>query len=199
MTDPRGALLYVSPAFETIFGRSCESLVANPGVWMDAVHPDDRERVEQAAYARSRRDEYDEVYRIVRPDGAVRWIRDRAFHMYNEAGELYRLVGTAADITEQRQLEEQLQQAQKMEIVGRLAGGVAHDFNNLLTVINGMADLVLAGLAEDDPARRDITQIRLAGDRAAAAHGAAAGGQPPADPQAGGRRSQRHRHRSAAT
>jgi len=171
MTDPRGALLYVSPAFETIFGRSCESLVANPGVWMDAVHPDDRERVEQAAYARSRRDEYDEVYRIVRPDGAVRWIRDRAFHMYDEAGELYRLVGTAADITEQRHLEEQLQQAQKMEIVGRLAGGVAHDFNNLLTVINGMADLVLAGLAEDDPARRDLTQIRLAGDRAAALTG----------------------------
>ena len=171
MTDPRGALLYVSPAFETIFGRSCESLIASPGVWMDAVHPDDRERVEQAAYARSRRGEYDEVYRIVRPDGAVRWIRDRAFHMYDEAGELYRLVGTAADITEQRQLEEQLQQAQKMEIVGRLAGGVAHDFNNLLTVINGMADLVLAGLAEDDPARRDLTQIRLAGDRAAALTG----------------------------
>jgi two-component system, cell cycle sensor histidine kinase and response regulator CckA len=171
MTDARGALLYVSPAFETIFGRSCESVTATPGVWMDAVHPDDRERVEQAAYTRSRRGEYDEVYRIVRPDGAVRWIRDRAFHMYDDAGELYRLVGTAADITEQRQLEEQLQQAQKMEIVGRLAGGVAHDFNNLLTVINGMADLVLAQLADDDPTRRDVTQIRLAGDRAAALTG----------------------------
>ena len=171
MTDARGAVLYVSPAFETIFGRSCDSLIASPGVWMDAVHPDDRERVEQAAYARSRRDEFDEVYRIIRPDGAVRWIRDRAFHLYNDAGELHRLVGTAADITEQRQLEEQLQQAQKMEIVGRLAGGVAHDFNNLLTVINGMADLALAGLADDDPTRRDITQIRLAGDRAAALTG----------------------------
>jgi PAS domain S-box-containing protein len=171
MTDAQGALLYVSPAFETIFGRSCESLAATPGVWMDAVHPDDRERVEQAAYARLRRRDYDEVYRIVRPDGAVRWIRDRAFHVYDEAGELYRLVGTTADITEQRQLEEQLQQAQKMEIVGRLAGGVAHDFNNLLTVINGMADLVLAGLAEDDPARPDLLQIRLAGDRAAALTG----------------------------
>ena len=54
MTDARGAVLYVSPAFETIFGRSCDSLIASPGVWMDAVHPDDRERVEQAAYARSR-------------------------------------------------------------------------------------------------------------------------------------------------
>jgi two-component system, cell cycle sensor histidine kinase and response regulator CckA len=171
MTDVHGSLLYVSPAFETIFGRPCDSVAASPGVWMDAVHPDDRERVEQAAYARLRRGDYDEVYRIVRPDGAVRWIRDRAFHIYDDAGEVYRLVGTAADVTEQRQLEEQLQQAQKMEIVGRLAGGVAHDFNNLLTIINGMTDLVIGGLAEDDPTRSDLTQIRQAGERAAALTG----------------------------
>ncbi len=171
MTDAHGTHLYVSPAFETIFGRPCDSLAASPSLWMDAVHPDDRERVEQAAYARLRRGDYDEVYRIVRPDGAVRWIRDRAFHIYDEAGEVHRLVGTAADITEQRQLEEQLQQAQKMEIVGRLAGGVAHDFNNLLTIINGMTDLVIGGLAEDDPARLDLAQIRQAGDRAAALTG----------------------------
>ncbi len=171
MSDAHGALLYVSPAFETIFGRSCDSVAASPGVWMDAVHPDDRERVEQASYARLRRGEYDEIYRIVRPDGAVRWIRDRAFQLHDEKGEVYRLVGTAADVTEQRQLEEQLQQAQKMEIVGRLAGGVAHDFNNLLTVINGMADLMLAGLADDDPTRADLAQIRQAGERAASLTG----------------------------
>ncbi len=171
MSDPLGRMLYVSPAFETIFGRPADILATSPGAWLDAVHPDDRERVEQAAYARARRGDYDEVYRIVRPDGAVRWIRDRAFHVYDDAGEVHRLVGTAADITEQRQLEEQLQQAQKMEIVGRLAGGVAHDFNNLLTVINGMADLVLGGLADDDPLRPDLAQIRQAGDRAAALTG----------------------------
>jgi PAS domain S-box-containing protein len=171
MTDAHGTLLYVSPAFETIFGRSCDSVAASPGVWMDAVHADDRERVEQASYARLRRGDYDEVYRIVRPDGAVRWIRDRAFQLRDEKGEVYRLAGTAADITEQRLLEEQLQQAQKMEIVGRLAGGVAHDFNNLLTVINGMADLMLAGLADDDPARADLAEIRQAGERAAALTG----------------------------
>jgi PAS domain S-box-containing protein len=171
MTDAQGALLYVSPAFETIFGRSCDSIAAAPSLWLDAIHPDDRERVEQAAYARLRRRDYDEVYRIVRPDGAVRWIRDRAFHVYDDAGEVYRLVGTAADVTEQRQLEEQLQQAQKMESVGRLAGGVAHDFNNLLTVINGMADLMLGDLAEDHPMRPDLAQIRQAGERAAALTG----------------------------
>jgi PAS domain S-box-containing protein len=171
MTDAHGTLLYVSPAFETIFGRPCDSVAAAPGVWMDAVHPDDRERVEQAAYERARRGDSDEIYRIVRPDGAVRWIRDRAFHVYDEAGQVHRLVGTAADVTEQRQLEEQLRQAQKMEIVGRLAGGVAHDFNNLLTVINGMTDLILGDLAEDDPTRADLTQIRQAGERAAALTG----------------------------
>jgi PAS domain S-box-containing protein len=162
---------YVSPAYEAIWGRSCASLYAAPRTWMDAIHPDDQERVEQAWFLRARRGDYDEVYRIVRPDGTVRWIRDRGFPIRNEAGEVHRMLGTAADITEQRQLEEQLRQAQKMESVGRLAGGVAHDFNNLLTVINGMADLVIAGLDEDDPIRHDLQQIRLAGDRAAALTG----------------------------
>jgi two-component system cell cycle sensor histidine kinase/response regulator CckA len=172
MTDlTRRVVLYVSPAYEKIWGRSCESLYASPRTWMDAIHPDDRERAQQAAYERSLRGDYDEVYRIVRPDGVVRWIRDRAFPLRNEQGEPYRLLGVASDITEQRQLEEQLQQAQKMETVGRLAGGIAHDFNNLLTVINGMADLVMTGLPADDPARDDMAQIRLAGDRAAALTG----------------------------
>ena len=172
MTDiTQGTILYVSPAYEAIWGRTCQSLYDAPRTWMESIHPDDRERVEQAAYQRALRGDYDEVYRIVRPDGTVRWIRDRAFPLRDEAGQVQRMLGTAADVTEQRQLEEQLQQAQKMESIGRLAGGVAHDFNNLLTVINGMADLVIGNLAEDDPRRRDLEQIRLAGDRAAALTG----------------------------
>ncbi|MGZ6269990.1 MAG: ATP-binding protein, partial [Candidatus Limnocylindrales bacterium] len=73
----------------------------------------------------------------------------------------------AVDVTERRRLEEQLRQAQKMEAVGRLAGGVAHDFNNLLTAINGYAELIRSQLDDDDPLAADVDEIRRSGDRAA--------------------------------
>jgi PAS domain S-box-containing protein len=161
-------LLYVSPAYETIWGRTCESLYASPDAWIDAVHPDDRARVVEARSRSGEPGQYDEVYRIARPDGSTRWIRDRAFPIRHESGALHRIVGTATDVTEQRQLEWQFRQAQKMESVGRLAGGIAHDFNNLLAVINGLAELAVASLPDDDPLRQDLEEIRLAGDRAAA-------------------------------
>ena len=83
------------------------------------------------------------------------------------AGRAARLV-LVRDVTEQRQLEGQLRQAQKMEAVGRLAGGLAHDFNNLLTAITGYGDLVLGALPADDARRADVEEIRIAADRAAA-------------------------------
>jgi PAS domain S-box-containing protein len=76
--------------------------------------------------------------------------------------------GIARDVTERHGLEEQLRHAQRMEAVGRLAGGVAHDFNNLITVVTGHCDLALSMLATDDPVRDDVAEIRKAGDRAAA-------------------------------
>ncbi len=79
-----------------------------------------------------------------------------------------RILVAVSDITERRRLEEQFHQAQKMDAVGRLAGGVAHDFNNLLTAITGYSQLLLATLPENDPSRQDIEEIKKAGDRAAA-------------------------------
>src|SRR5262249_5751727 len=144
MKDPyRNEVIYVSPAYERIWGRSCASIFETPHDWPSAIHPDDRARVLQSALSKQARGDYDETYRIERPDGTVRWIHDHAFPVHGPAGEMIRIVGTAEDITAQRHLEEQFRQAQKMEAIGQLAGGVAHDFNNLLMVIQGYGSLLL--------------------------------------------------------
>ncbi len=169
MTDvEKGQMVYISPAYESIWGRSCEALYASPRDWVAALHPEDRERVLEAATTRQAEGTYDEEYRIVRPDGTVRWIHDKAFPVRDEGGRVVRVAGVAEDVTARRELEAQLRQSQKMEAVGRLAGGVAHDFNNMLSVVLGYADLALGDLRPGEPLRDDLVEIKKAGQRAAA-------------------------------
>ena len=109
ITDPSMTqVLYISPAYERIWGCSCESLYADPASWLDLVHPEDSERIRLAIANKKDSGEYEEFYRIVRADGLVRWIHDRAYPVRNEQGEVYRMVGTASDITENKQVEEVL-------------------------------------------------------------------------------------------
>jgi PAS domain S-box-containing protein len=298
MTDAsKSRLLYVSRRYEEIWGRSVESLYAAPRSWLDAIHPEDRARVAEAAGAKQVSGEYDEVYRIVRPDGSERWIQDRAFPIRGIDGEVRRIAGIAEDITARKEaeaalarserrsrallenaqdmvsvvgedglilysspalervlgyrpeervgrsgfeivhpddiqaafealsrilaspgatgrlsyrcrhkdgswrvlegngqnllhdpdvrgiiinsrdvtervrLEEQVRQAQKMEAVGRLAGGVAHDFNNMLTAITGFVNLALDGLHAYDPIRSDLEEVEKVAQRAASLTG----------------------------
>ena len=109
MTDfPVSRVLYVSPGYEKIWGRSCASLRTNADDWFDAIHDEDRERILQAVTAKQTTGEMDEEYRITRPDGAIRWIHGRVFPVRNEVGEIYRLAGIAEDITDRKRLEQEI-------------------------------------------------------------------------------------------
>ncbi|MBI5096660.1 MAG: response regulator [Nitrospirae bacterium] len=169
MTDVRhNQMIYISPAYKEIWGRSCESRYASPKSWLDALHPMDRERIMEAALSKQVQGTYEEVYRIMRPDGTLRWIAESAFPVKDESGDVCRIVGIAEDITERKMLEDQLRHAQKMEIIGRLAGGVAHDFNNILTAIIGYANLLQMKMQEDDPLKLNVEPILAASEKAAA-------------------------------
>jgi PAS domain S-box-containing protein len=134
-------LLYVNPSFERILGHNRESICSDPLAWTRIVYPEDLERAQgMIANAREGR-EGDVECRIVKPDGAVRWVRSRSVPVRDSAGRVYRQMGMAEDITEVRALEAQLMQAQKMEAIGTMAGGIAHDFNNILGAILGFAEL----------------------------------------------------------
>lgn len=102
--------IYISPAYKTIWGRSCESWYEKPDSWMDAVHPEEREKVAKASKALETASEFDEEFRIIRPDGKVRWIRDRAFPVEDDEGEIYRIAGLAEDITERKEMENRLRE-----------------------------------------------------------------------------------------
>ncbi len=294
---PGRRLRYVSPAFMRIWGRSLPPLDDLLRVWNDSIHPEDRERVTGQNAGPGTQGAWDETYRIRRPDGSWRWIRDRAYPIVETDGSVGRVIGLAQDVTAQkesasalrrsearfarlaesgiigialanlhgdvhdandaylamlgcdredlaagrmrwadmtpeeaepitsaalaqllatgvaapweqelfrkdgsrvpvligvamldhpdcvafvldlskrklaeaalRRSEEQLRQAQKMEAVGRLAGGVAHDFNNLLSVILGYAELARRDVRPGDPLSTALDQIQAAGDRAA--------------------------------
>ncbi len=174
-TRADGACDYLSPQWEAFTGVAAKHHFGEG--WLEAIHPEDRDGVQQAwTQAANGGLPYDIEYRLRRHDGAWRWVNGRATAIHNEAGGVHRWFGTSSDITEivdarselelrvaerTRELEESLlerarteaalAQAQRLETVGRLTGGVAHDFNNLLTVVIGGLDMILK--RPDDTAR----------------------------------------------
>jgi len=161
---------YYSPECKRQIGYEDHEITFDHDEWQRRLHPDDRRRMIQAldAFIANEEPKYVHQYRFRHKDGSYRWILSQASLEFDEGGRPIYLNGSHVDITEYKQLEEQFQQAQKMESVGQLAGGVAHDFNNLISVILGYANYALQTLPEDSPMRADIQEIYNAGERAAA-------------------------------
>jgi len=164
---PPFSTIYVSPNI-TKFGYTTEEWFSRPDMWINLIHPEDRERVLRTIADALRQNlDTNLEYRITAGDGTIHWLQDRGRFVSDEQGNRTGWQGVMLEITETKALEEQLRQSQKLESVGMLAGGIAHDFNNMLTAINGYSNLTLRKLAADDPLRHNIEEIKKAGDRSA--------------------------------
>jgi len=128
-------ILYVSPGYERVWGRSCASLYERPRSWCEAIHPDDQDRVKATLQVQKFGRPFDQEYRIVRPDGSLRWIWDRGFPISAGPEPAGHYVGVAVDITDRKELERHLAQSQKLESIGQLAAGVAHEINTPIQYI----------------------------------------------------------------
>jgi two-component system, cell cycle sensor histidine kinase and response regulator CckA len=153
---------------ESMLGTSRDQLGDALHDWAERIHPDDRDQVTESLDRAidSEMETWSCEYRFERGDGSYTDVLDRGYLIRDEGGRAVRMVGGISDLSERKRLESQLLHSQKMESVGRLAGGVAHDFNNLLTVILGTVDLALAAPDVDESLSRDLDEIRGAAERA---------------------------------
>jgi PAS domain S-box-containing protein len=166
--DYTTGVLSWSETLEAHYGLQPGTFAGTFDAFIECIHPDDRASVRETVGKAVRSGgDFTRQNRALWPDGTVRWLSGAGRILLGEHGEPVRGVGISLNVTEHRRLEDQFQQAQKMEAVGRLAGGVAHDFNNLLTVILGFCELSLADLKPGDPHQADIEEIQKAGERAA--------------------------------
>jgi PAS domain S-box-containing protein len=174
--SPQREFLYCSPACARITGYTAEEFQKNPGLLFEIVHPEDRESMREYpdVTQKTGREFFEQEFRIVTKSGEVRWIAHACHLILNEAGESLGRRASNRDITERKraeaereQLQSQLFQAQKIESVGQLAGGVAHDFNNLLGVILGYAEVVLGELNPVSPLYGKVKEIEKAAQRSA--------------------------------
>ncbi|MBI5524353.1 MAG: response regulator [Desulfarculus sp.] len=160
---------WFSDSLQARFGYQDKEVDKARQWWLERLHPEDRPALEKALAVsqQERRESWSWEYRLKRADGTWATVMDRGQLVYDPQGRPLRRVGALIDISEQRQLEEQFHQAQKMEVLGRLAAGVAHDFNNLLAVVTGYCSLLLEDLPVESKQRTFLEEMHHAGETGA--------------------------------
>ncbi len=167
ITDPKGTIEYANPAFERITGYGREEVIGRtPRILKSGKHEEEFYRELWATIKRG--DVWTGTFINKRKDGSLYEEEAILSPVRDSSGRLMNFVAVKRDVTDERKMEEQFRQSQKMEAVGKLAGGIAHDFNNLLTAITGYSELALNRMADEDPIRGHIQEIRNVSERAAA-------------------------------
>ncbi len=152
---------------KALYGLAPDATVSH-ATWAGTLHSDDRAAVEEIWQGVLRdRTPFSAEYRVVWPDGSIRWLAAMGRAASSRSAEAERITGVVLDITERKQTEERFQEVQRLEAVGRLAGGIAHDLNNMLAAILGFSDFLAQSLGVDDQRRRDVEQIAQAANRSA--------------------------------
>ena len=166
VVDGSGNRLYNSPSYQRLLGYSPEELRQSKGI--EQVHPDDRQKVTEAAIEAQRSGVGRSLeYRIRHKDGHWVSLESTASVIKSSGGGVEKLVIVNRDVTERKDLEKKLLLSEKLEAIGKLSGGVAHDFNNLLGVILGYSSELQKRISPDDPYREAVDEIQNAGKRAA--------------------------------